>query len=94
MTYNTVADMADSTSLARRITAAVAQEGEDNPTYWTSVWVWSVVSQPGWDAAWASAVASENPDPGKDEAVITDGMILSGVQAVRAAHPEVPPTDD
>jgi hypothetical protein len=93
MTYNTVADMAEDAALARRITAAVAQEGEDNPVYWTSLWVWSVVAAPGWSEAYASAVAGEVPNPGKDEAVITDGMILSSVQAVRTAHPEEPPVD-
>ena len=50
---------------------------------------------PGWDAAWESAKVShpadpEAPvgtppyDPGADEAVITDGQILSQVQAMLA----------
>jgi hypothetical protein len=30
-------------------------------------------------------------DPGNDEAVITDGMILSGIQAVVAANTPAPP---
>jgi hypothetical protein len=91
MTYNTIADMAEDVALARRITAAVAQEGEDNPSYWTSVWVWSVVAQPGWDAAYASAVAGGIENPGASEVVITDGMILSGVQAVMATIPPPEP---
>jgi len=33
------------------------------------------------EAAYASALAADNPDPGGDEAVITDGMILANVQA-------------
>jgi hypothetical protein len=47
-------------------------------------YVWA--SSPGWGAAWDSALAGhpDDPDyePGKDPAVITDGMILSTVQAL------------
>jgi hypothetical protein len=49
---------------------------------------------PGWDAAWESAEVSHPPDPeappgngydpGSDESVITDSMILSQVQAMLA----------
>ena len=90
MTYRTVADMAENFALNRRITAAAAKESIDNPQGWAQLYRWEVAGQPGWDAAWDSAVASDNPDPGNDEAVITDGMILSGVQAVVAAN--TPPT--
>jgi hypothetical protein len=90
MSYNSVADMAESFTLNRRLTAGAAKESIDNPQQWVQLYRWEVASQPGWDAAWDSAVASENPDPGADEAVITDGMILSGIQAVVAAN--TPPT--
>jgi hypothetical protein len=49
-------------------------------------YVWA--SSPGWGAAWDSALAAHPPatepdyEPGKDPAVITDGMILSTVQAL------------
>jgi hypothetical protein len=55
-----------------------------NVTQWVhdNRYVWA--SSPGWGAAWDYAVAShpDEPDyePGKDPAVITDGMILSAVQ--------------
>jgi hypothetical protein len=55
-----------------------------NATYWVEQnrYVWA--SSPGWGAAWDSALAGhpDDPDyePGKDPAVITDGMILSTVQ--------------
>jgi hypothetical protein len=54
--------------------------------YWVEQnrYVWA--SSPGWGAAWDSALAGhrDEPDyePGKDPAVITDGMILSTVQAL------------
>lgn len=86
MSYKSVADMAESYSLNRRLTAGAAKESIDNPQGWVQLYRWEIASQPGWDAAWDSAVAGGVPDPGADEAVITDGMILSGVQAVWTAN--------
>lgn len=90
MSYNTVADMAENYPLNRRMTAGAAKESIASPQEWVAANRWELASQPGWDAAWDSAVASGVPNPGADEAVITDGMILSGVQAVVAAN--TPPT--
>ena len=49
-----------------------------------SRYLWA--SSPGWGAAWDSALAGHPDDdtyePGKDPAVITDGMILATVQAL------------
>ena len=69
------------------------QTGEalPDPDMWSSQWkrYWSAA--PGWDAAWESALVAHPPeegepeyDPGADPAVITDGMILSQVQAMLA----------
>ena len=87
--YNSVADMAEDLALNRRLTAAVAKEGILDPKGWLYPRNWQVVSAPGWDAKWDSAVAGGVSNPGADEAVITDGDILSAVQAVIAS--EVPP---
>ena len=91
MSYNTIADMTDSLSLVRRLSAAAASEqaagaGLDpvDPGQWAATYRWHLVSAPGWDEAWASAEAAGNPDPGRDEAVITDAQILSQTQAVIA----------
>jgi hypothetical protein len=73
MSYKTVADMAESYSLVRRLNAGAAKESIDNNVQWVQTYRWELASQPGWDAAWDSAVAAEVPDPGSDEAVITDG---------------------
>jgi len=91
MTYKTVADMAASTSLIRREYAAIAKEGVDPPEGWQYEHRWKIASQPGWDAAWDSALAGHPDDgdpatppydPGEDEGVITDGMILSAIQGL------------
>lgn len=90
MSYKSVADMAENYALNRRITGGAGKESIDNPQAWVQSYRWEIASQPGWDAAWDSAVASGNPDPGNDESVITDGMILSGIQAVWAANQPEP----
>src|SRR5262245_31740359 len=48
-------------------------------------YVWA--SSPGWGAAWDSALAANNPSPGKDPGVITDGMILATVQKLGNPEP-------
>ncbi len=81
MSYATHAAIVQSGSLRLRITACAAQEGVTDPPRWVNAVVWSL-PQADWLAAWASAEAA-NPgaDHGSDEAVITDQMILSSVQA-------------
>ena len=82
MAYWDVAQIASDVDLGQRVTAAAAQEGRGDPPGWTAQHVWDYASQPGWGDAWASAVAGGNEAPGRDPAVITDGQILSAVQAI------------
>jgi len=72
--------------LVARVQACAAQEvpGED-PYQWVAVNMLELCASPGWDAAWASALAAGNPSPGRDPAVISDAMILSAVQALQPA---------
>lgn len=70
-----------------RVAQAAASENvpEDADTWtWTNRRIWAAA--PGWDTAWLSAIAGGIPNPGADEAVITDGMILSQVQAMLAGE--------
>ena len=87
MSYLTQGAIAVNASMQTRIAQAAAQEQvAPDPDAWT----WSnrrqLAAAPGWDAAWESALASHEGDPdydpGADEAVITDGMILSQVQSM------------
>ena len=94
MTYAVVATIRESPSLARRMTAAAATEANAAQVgdsafagQWTSERSWDLASTPGWAEAWASADAGGNVDPGADEAVITDGMILARVQNLLALYP-------
>ncbi|HWO52300.1 MAG TPA: hypothetical protein VNN23_11920 [Ornithinibacter sp.] len=89
MAYIDVAQMVKSASLTERIYAAVSKEGIDPPEQWQFERRWRLASQPGWDAAWASAVAGGMDDPGADPGVITDSMILSAVQ--KLIQDDLPP---
>ncbi len=84
MGYWDISQMAQSGDLTLRVQACAAQElpAGENPYVWTGDHILDLAAQPGWAEAWASALAGGNENPGRDEAVITDGMILSGVQSL------------
>jgi hypothetical protein len=84
MGYWEVAKMAQDADLTARVQAAAAEEIDGDPYQWTASNMLDVAASPGWDEAWSSALASGNETPGRDPAVITDGMILSAVQAQAA----------
>jgi hypothetical protein len=84
MGYWEVAKMAQDADLGARVQAAAAEELPDNPYQWQSENMLDLCASPGWDEAWSSALAGGNENPGRDPAVITDGMILSAVQAQAA----------
>lgn len=81
--YACVADMA----FLNRVTACCAQEGSGIPQGTASSIIWQVAAHADIEAAYSSALAAQNPDPGGDESVITDQMILSAVQAELAKPP-------
>ena len=88
MTYRTQAAMAQDPALHARIAACAAREGitDPHPLAWASDHQWRLAAEPGWDEAYAYAIASGVPDPGGSEGVVTDGMILSAVQALIPPH--------
>lgn len=89
MTYLDQSELATNASMLARVAQCAAEQGEKNPDNWAVENRRAWAAAPGWDAAWASAQAShphdpDQPayDPGADEAVITDAMILSQVQSM------------
>ena len=64
-----------------RVTACASQEGASDPYTAMQSLRWPVASASDIEAAYESALAADNPAPGADPTVITDGMILSAVQA-------------
>lgn len=91
MSYLDQSAIAANAAMNTRVAQCAAQQEIAEPDMWTSTNRRNWASSPGWDAAWASALASHagNPsyDPGIDEAVITDQMILSEVQALKPPPP-------
>lgn len=95
MSFSTIHQSTQDQALADRITAATVQEAWNNPAAMSSEYgrnvrrspanallaVYPVCIAADVEAAYASALAAGNPDPGGDESVITDGMILANVQA-------------
>lgn len=93
MSYKTISISAEDQSLFKRVEASAAQEGEwQNPGFWVSQHIWAVCSANDIEEAYAYALSVDNPDPGGDEGVITDQMILSAVQyLMHPPAPEPPP---
>jgi hypothetical protein len=85
MSYWDIASMSADTDLTARVSASAAQEGIPDPRQWAADNMLTLAASPGWGDAWASAVAAGTEWPGRDPAVITDGMILSAVQAAAPA---------
>ena len=81
MTYLTHATIAYSPAIRGRVTACAAREGADDPPRWANAVIWTLPTSE-WIAAWASMEAADpGGDHGANEAGVTDGMILSAVQA-------------
>ena len=90
MSYHTVNISAADPALIGRIRSSYVEQqlARGDPQITTGLpdsLVWTVVSADDIEAAYASALAANNPNPGGDESVITDGMILANVQ------PNLPP---
>ena len=92
MSYLTQDGIANNQAMLARVGQAAAEEGMVNPDRWVFDYRRTWSAAPGWDDAWASALVTHPEpeyDPGSDEGVITDGMILSEVQLL--LNPPPPP---
>ena len=87
MSYTTIHRCANDPALAARVTGCTAQEGADDPATVAAGLMWDIAAASDIEAAYASALAANNPDPGGDESVITDAMILAKVQALGTGSP-------
>ena len=90
MTYNAIAAAAQDHDLRQRVAACFAQEttGPEQPEALASVHMWRIVANGPIADAYSYAVATNVPNPGKDEAVVTDANILDAVAAIVAPEPE------
>lgn len=80
MSYATINRNANDQAFIGRVNACLAQEG-----HWEMAGLletmYTVASAPDIEAAYAYALSVGNENPGGDEGVVTDGMILAKVQA-------------
>ena len=93
MSYLTQNAISESAAMHNRIAQAATQENivpAGDADSWTFNMRRAWAASPGWAAAWESYRVGNPgvPDPGANEAVITDGMILAQVQAMRPVEPE------
>ena len=86
MSYNHIADAAQDSDLRRRVAACFAQQttGTEQPEALASVHMWRIAANGPIADAYSYAVAANVPNPGKDEAVVTDANILAAVAAIVA----------
>jgi hypothetical protein len=84
MSYSTGHLIALDQDLRNRAAIAAAEQGvpAGEEEHWVFVHVRRLAIQPGWRESWESALANGVEHPGADPGVITDGMILSAVQAL------------
>ena len=88
MSYSIQIRIAHDGALMLRVAAALATQDVLNSVETAKSLMWSLAAQPGWSAAYESGLVTYGVDElnplGKKEDVITDGMILSAVQALLA----------
>lgn len=87
MSYSTVNACANDQGFLNRLLACIAQEQVahslvPSPHQHLEPFRWAVSSASDVEAAYAYALNAGNPNPGGDDTVITDSMILSSVQAL------------
>lgn len=90
MSYLTQDEIANNRSMLARVAQAVVDQGVAvDPDRWSYDHRRAWAAAPNWSEAWESSKVSHPPvdgepayDPGSDEGVITDGMILSQVQTM------------
>ena len=86
MSYNTIARCAEDADLQQRVVACAAQEGVEGPDSWAAGHRWKFAANPDVAAPYAYAMEQGLANPGKRDDVINDNIILSVVQALRAAE--------
>jgi len=93
MSFNSLNQASTDPGLNTRTIACVQQQAHQNPALTATDYAATVIANPAegvrmvWpvalntEAEYSSALANGVPNPGSDESVISDAMILSAVQA-------------
>lgn len=84
MAYSDIALLSSDGDFIQRTRACAAVEFSADPVQWSNEHQWQMAATPGFGDKYASALAGGIPRPGNDPSVISDGDILSAVQAIEA----------
>ena len=94
MSYATQSLLANDLDFIARCNAAAAEEippaSPTNPLAYVQQFIWNLAASPGFDAAYDSALAAGIARPGWESSVVSDGQILSAMQALLAQVPPEP----
>jgi len=82
MSYYDVSLLAADGDFISRTTACAATEGIAEPNQWAIEHQWEMAATPGFGDKYSYAIATGVENPGRNESVISDGDILSAVQAL------------
>lgn len=84
MAFSDVALLSADNDFIQRTRACYATETSSEPQQWAADHQWQMAATPGFGDKYASALANGVGRPGNDQSVISDGDILSAVQALMA----------
>jgi hypothetical protein len=84
MAFWDISQLAADNDFIQRTRACVASEGEPDPVGWSNDHMWQMAGTPGFGDKYSYAINTGVENPGRNESVITDGDILSAVQAIQA----------
>lgn len=82
MAFSDIALLSSDNDFIMRTRACAATEGVADPVAWTTANQWGMAATPDFGNKYASALANGVIRPGNDPSVISDGDILSAVQAI------------
>lgn len=88
MAFSDIALLSTDGDFLQRTRACVAVEGKSDPVQWSLDHQWQMAATPTFGDKYASALASGIVRPGNDPSVISDGDILSAVQALDSSEPD------
>jgi hypothetical protein len=86
MAFSDIALLSADNDFIMRTRACAATEGEADPVAWTGSHQWAMAATPGFGDKYGYAIQTGVVRPGNDPAVLSDGDILSAVQAIQAGE--------
>lgn len=82
MAFSDIATLSSDGDFIARTRACAATEGVADPVAWSNEYQWQMAATPGFGDKYASGIVNGIERPGNDPGVISDGDILSAVQAI------------